>query len=104
MIEAYTARLRRGFPMFAALGLISVLCAACGSQVGATPTSNQQTTPIKIGISLSLSGGFSADGEAFKQGYELWADGVNVHGGLLGRKVTLDIVSDGSSPDQVQAN
>lgn len=104
MMEVYTARLRRGFSVFAALGLISVLWVACGSQVGTIPTSNQQTEPVKIGISLSLSGDFATDGEAFKQGYELWADGVNAHGGLLGRKVMLDIVSDGSSPDQVQAN
>lgn len=60
--------------------------------------------PIKIGISLSLSGDFSADGQAFQQGYQLWADTVNANGGLLGRQVQLDIVSDASSPDQVQTN
>ncbi len=67
----------------------------------ATPTS---LAPIKIGISLSLSGDFSADGQGFQQGYQLWADTVNKSGGLLGRQVQLDIVSDASSPDQVQAN
>ncbi len=65
------------------------------------PTSAQ---PIKIGISLSLSGDFSADGQAFQQGYQLWADAVNKAGGLLGRQVQLDIVSDASSTDQVQTN
>ena len=60
--------------------------------------------PIKIGISLSLSGDFSADGQAFQQGYQLWADAVNANGGLLGRQVQLDIVSDASSTDQVQTN
>ena len=63
-----------------------------------------QGPPIKIGISLSLSGDFSADGQGFKQGYQLWADTVNKNGGLLGRQVQLDIVSDASSPDQVQTN
>ncbi len=67
----------------------------------ATPTAGP---PIKIGISLSLSGDFSADGQAFQQGYQLWADQVNKSGGLLGRPVELDIVSDASSPDQVQTN
>ncbi len=106
MKRAYTAWLRKRLPVFAALGLISVLYVACGSQaqVGVTTTGNQQTTPIKIGVSLSLSGDFAADGQAFQQGYQLWANDVNAHGGLLGRKVTLDIVSDASSPDQVQAN
>jgi branched-chain amino acid transport system substrate-binding protein len=59
---------------------------------------------IKIGASLSLSGDFSADGQAFKRGYQLWAAHVNSHGGLLGCRVTLDIVSDASSPAQVVTN
>jgi branched-chain amino acid transport system substrate-binding protein len=60
--------------------------------------------PVTIGISLSLSGDFSADGQAYQQGYELWADSVNAKGGLLGHKVKLDIVSDASSPTQVVTN
>jgi branched-chain amino acid transport system substrate-binding protein len=60
--------------------------------------------PVTIGISLSLSGDFSADGQAYQQGYELWADSVNATGGLLGHKVVLDIVSDASSPTQVVTN
>jgi branched-chain amino acid transport system substrate-binding protein len=59
---------------------------------------------IKIGASLSLSGDFSADGQAFKRGYKLWADNVNAHGGLLGCQVSIDIVSDASSPAQVVTN
>ncbi len=70
----------------------------------ATATSSASSAPIKIGISLSLSGDFSADGQAFQQGYQLWADTINKNGGLLGRQVQLDIVSDASSPDQVQTN
>ncbi len=68
------------------------------------PAATTAQGPIKIGISLSLSGDFSADGQAFQQGYQLWADTVNKNGGLLGRQVQLDIVSDASSPDQVQTN
>src|ERR1700694_4868436 len=81
-----------------------VLSACGGGGTGTTNTTPQPTTPIKIGISLSLSGDFSADGKAFQQGYQLWADTVNKNGGLLGRKVTLDIVSDASSPEQVSTN
>jgi branched-chain amino acid transport system substrate-binding protein len=83
-----------------ALSLILVFCGACGSQ--STTTEGQATTPIKIGIALSLSGDFAADGRAFEQGYQLWADEINAHGGLLGRQVKLNIVDDGSSPDTVQ--
>lgn len=60
--------------------------------------------PILVGVSLSLTGDFSADGIAFKQGYTLWAKDINAHGGLLGRQVKLDIVNDASSPVQVATN
>ncbi|MCL4393820.1 MAG: amino acid ABC transporter substrate-binding protein [Chloroflexi bacterium] len=70
----------------------------------AATTAAASGNPIKIGISLSLTGDFSADGQGFQQGYQLWADTVNANGGLLGRPVQLDIVSDASNPDQVQTN
>lgn len=60
--------------------------------------------PIKIGISLSLSGDFSDPGKAVKRGYDLWAAYVNAHGGILGRKVELKIVNDASDPNQVVSN
>ncbi len=104
MSGRYRTWLRINLSFFAVLGLIAALCVACGSQASTTTGSNQQATPIKIGISLSLSGDFADDGKAFEQGYQLWADYVNAHGGLLGRKVTLDILSDGSDPNRVQAN
>jgi branched-chain amino acid transport system substrate-binding protein len=88
------------------LFLILLFLVGCGQT--STPTTggntNQPKTPIKIGISLSLSGDFSDDGKAFEQGYQLWADYVNAHGGVLGRKVQLDILSDASSTTQVVTN
>jgi branched-chain amino acid transport system substrate-binding protein len=104
VIEHYMSWLRKSLFISVAFGMIVAFCVACGNQTNATTTGNQLTKPIKIGISLSLSGDFIADGQAFKQGYQLWADYVNAHGGLLGRQVTLDIVSDASSTDQVQTN
>jgi len=79
---------------------------ACGGggSTTTTTTPSQPKTPIKIGISLSLSGDFSADGMAFQQGYQLWADTINKNGGLLGRQVQLDVVSDASSTTQVVTN
>jgi branched-chain amino acid transport system substrate-binding protein len=61
-------------------------------------------SPVVIGSSLSLSGDFSADGQAFQRGYQLWASDINKTGGLLGHPVKLDIVSDASSPAQVVTN
>jgi branched-chain amino acid transport system substrate-binding protein len=55
-------------------------------------------------VSLSLSGDFSTDGQAFERGYQLWAADQNAAGGLLGRKIKLQILSDASSPAQVATN
>jgi branched-chain amino acid transport system substrate-binding protein len=60
--------------------------------------------PVKIGISLSLTGDFSDSGKAAQRGYNLWAKTVNAHGGLLGRKVQLVIQDDTSSPTQAATN
>ena len=76
---------------------------ACGGS-NTTSSGSQPKTPIKIGISLSLSGDYSADGLAFQQGYQLWAATVNKNGGILGRQVQLDILSDASSTTQVVTN
>ena len=92
---------------FRTLGVASVAGAMSLVMVttsGASSGGLAAGAPVKIGISLSLSGDFSADGLAFQQGYKLWAADVNKAGGLLGHKVTLDIVSDASSPTQVQTN
>ncbi len=81
-----------------------LLISACGGQSTAATPANQPQTPIKIGVSVSLSGDFSADGKATEQGYQLWADTINKNGGLLGRQVQLNFVSDASSTTQVVTN
>jgi len=80
--------------------MVILALAACGQPA----TNNTPSGPIKIGVSLSLSGDFSADGQAFQKGYQLWAADINKAGGLLGRQVQLDIVSDASDPNQVVTN
>jgi len=94
-----------------AMGAVALsvgVLAACSSGGSSTPSAGAagpaSTGPITIGASLSLHGGFSADGVAFQQGYELWAKDVNAHGGLLGRQVKLKILDDDSSPTQVVTN
>jgi branched-chain amino acid transport system substrate-binding protein len=82
----------------AALAAVPALWLAAGS--AAAPSA----APIKIGISLSLSGDFSDPAKALKRGYDLWAAYVNAHGGILGRQVQLKIVDDASSPNQVVTN
>jgi branched-chain amino acid transport system substrate-binding protein len=80
----------------------SATTATSAASTGSATSTSQ--SPITIGVSLSLSGDFSADGEAFKRGYELWASDQNAKGGLLGHKVNLEILNDASSPAQVTSN
>ncbi len=99
-----------------AVAAIAALLAACGgssssssgnsgsSGSGGSGGSGGGGSPVVIGASLSLSGDFSADGQAFERGYKLWATDVNNTGGLMGHPVKLDIVSDASSPAQVVTN
>jgi branched-chain amino acid transport system substrate-binding protein len=95
-----------------AVAALSLGMAACSSSSSSTTStssasasaSSSSGTPITIGASLSLTGDFSADGQAYMKGYELWASDVNARGGILGRKVTLKILNDNSSPTQVATN
>ena len=72
------------------------------SAQGSARTASGST--ITIGASLSLSGDFAADGQAFERGYQLWATDQNKAGGLLGHQIKLDIISDASNPAQVVTN
>ena len=86
----------------AGAAVVALGAAGCGS--GSPSNSSNSKSPVTVGISVSLSGDFSGDGLATKQGYETWAAFQNAHGGILGRKITLDFLSDGSSPTQVVTN
>ena len=87
--------------LMSGLASLSVALGACGGTNGSNSGGGQ---PLVIGVSVSLSGDFSADGKAVEQGYDLWAEDVNSAGGLLGRKVVLKYVDDASSAQQVVTN
>ena len=104
-------RRNRIFTVGAVLALSVATVAACssgssspGSGSSSGSSSSAGKSPIVIGASLSLTGDFSVDGEAFKKGYELWQSDVNAHGGIMGRQVSLTILNDNSDPTQAQTN
>ncbi len=104
---ALSPKIPRQALILSAAVLAAAALAGCGASGGAgssNASSRGSASPITIGASLSLTGDFSADGQAFERGYKLWADEVNAHGGILGRKVELKILNDNSSPSQVQVN
>jgi branched-chain amino acid transport system substrate-binding protein len=84
-------------------------CSGSNSSTGSSSSSgsagaSSSSAPLTIGASLSLTGDFSADGQAFQQGYALWVKDVNAAGGILGRPVKLTVLDDKSDPNQVVTN
>ncbi len=73
-----------------ALLIIGVSCAAAAD-------------PLRIGLSLSLSGPTAAAGKQVLSGLEIWRDDVNAKGGLLGRPVELVYYDDQGNPSNAPA-
>jgi branched-chain amino acid transport system substrate-binding protein len=98
-----TVRNARFLAVAITAAVLSASLAACSSS---SSNSKGATTkaPIVIGASLSLTGSFSADGQAFKRGYLLWVHDQNAKGGLLGHQVELKILNDASQPNQAVTN
>ena len=80
------------------------LALVAATQVGARTDRTAAKPPIKIGISLPLTGNFSEPGTAAMRGYKIWQQLVNNRGGLLGRKVQLLIRDDASNQNTIVAD
>src|SRR6266571_5447131 len=63
----------------------------------------QTADPMKVGLSLALTGGVAANGKQILMALEFWRDDVNAKGGLLGRPVELVYYDDQSNPSTVPA-
>lgn len=70
-----------------------------GDTDGSETDEGEGDGPIRIGISLPLTGDFSEPGTGIQEGYDLWAENVNADGGILGRQVELVYRDDGSDPN-----
>src|ERR1051325_8031755 len=64
----------------------------------------QSGEPIKVGLSLALTGAGAAPSKVVLTSLELWRDDVNAKGGLLGRPVQLVVLDDQSNPANVPGN
>jgi branched-chain amino acid transport system substrate-binding protein len=76
-----------------AVALLVMSVFAIGCQKGGGNTT-------KIGVITSLTGSQAAFGEAHKNGYTIALDEINAKGGILGKKVELDMYDDQSKTDQ----
>ena len=72
----------------------SAACAALGNAPAAS------SGPIKIGMVASLTGNYAPLGTNDKLAAQQIVDGVNAKNGINGRKIDLEIVDDGSDPNQ----
>jgi branched-chain amino acid transport system substrate-binding protein len=76
---------------------ISIKRLAMGVAVGmATASLATAADPIKIGIPVGLSGANSVVAPSVVQSAELAVEEINAAGGILGRKVVLEVADDGS--------
>ncbi len=57
--------------------------------------------PIRIGMSLALTGAGASPSKVINTALEIWRDDINTKGGLLGRPVELVIYDDQSNPANV---
>ncbi|HXZ01789.1 MAG TPA: amino acid ABC transporter substrate-binding protein [Stellaceae bacterium] len=71
--------------------------AAAGVAVLLAAAAAEAAEPIKIGLSMPLTGGLAGGGKSALLGMQVWAEDVNAEGGLLGRPVQLVFYDDQSN-------
>ena len=81
--------LRRASAALSVIGLVLASLAAPAAE------------PIKIGLSMSLTGGLAGGGKSALLGMQVWAEDANAKGGLLGRPVQLVYYDDQSNGSNV---
>ena len=67
----------------------------------ALPHIAQADEPIRVGLSVALTGGVAPAGKQVLAALQIWRDAVNAHGGLLGRPIELVFYDDQSNPQNV---
>lgn len=79
--------------------------AAAAAATAALPggLAHAQAAPIKVGFSMSVTGGLAAAGKSAVIASEIWRNTVNNRGGLLGRKVEIVTYDDQSNAALVPA-
>lgn len=58
--------------------------------------------PLRIGLSLGLTGKFQKMGNMAEKAFRLWEDRTNATGGIMGRKVVVKIIDDKSDKDEAR--
>lgn len=81
----------------------AVACLLSVATLAVSVSSAQAAEPIKIGFSMSLTGGLSLNGKQSLLAMKIWEEDINSKGGLLDRPVKLVYYDDQSNPANVPA-
>ena len=65
------------------------------------PNATQAAEPIRVGLSMALTGSVAPIGKQVLTALQIWRDDVNAKGGLLGRPVELVFYDDQSNPTNI---
>src|SRR5262245_43576423 len=65
------------------------------------PGAARAADPIRVGMSMALTGGVAPIGKQVLTALQIWRDDVNAKGGLLGRPVELVFYDDQSNPTTI---
>ncbi|HEY1729290.1 MAG TPA: amino acid ABC transporter substrate-binding protein [Candidatus Baltobacteraceae bacterium] len=76
--------------------LLSAAILACF--IGASSHKASAADPIVIGTTVSETGSYAEVGKYALQGYQLYVNQINAHGGWLGRQLQLKVYDDASDP------
>jgi branched-chain amino acid transport system substrate-binding protein len=80
--------------------LFAISALAAGAFVPASAAA-QTGEPVKIGYSMSLTGGLAANGRSALLAQKIWEEDTNAKGGLRGRPVKLIYYDDQTNPATV---
>ena len=94
-----------------AAALVLLAATACGNVSDKGGASSSGETPpgvtdnsIQIGATLPLTGTAAVAGQGLQAGLKIAADEINAGGGIDGRKIELQLLDDGFTPDRVVTN
>ena len=77
------------------------LCAFLAVCALIMPIMAKAADPIRVGMSMALTGGVAPIGKQVLTALKIWRDDVNAKGGLLGRQIELVYYDDQSNPTNV---
>src|SRR3974377_746232 len=65
------------------------------------PATLAAAEPIRVGMTMALTGGVAPIGKQVLTALQIWRDDVNAKGGLLGRPVEFVVYDDQSNPANI---